>query len=132
MHQFFESQVELAPEAIALVHGNQQWTYQELNAKANQLANYLKKRGVAPEMRVGICAERSIEILVGILGILKAGGTYVPLDLAYPKERLAFILEDTQVSLLLTQRHLVEGFLQQGIPMGSLVQSFPTLCQGRP
>ncbi|MBD1807083.1 amino acid adenylation domain-containing protein [Microcoleus sp. FACHB-SPT15] len=129
MHQFFESQVELAPHAIALVQGNEQWTYQELNAKANRLANYLKKQSVAPEMRVGICAERSIEMVVGILGILKAGGTYVPLDLAYPKERIAFILEDTQVSLLLTQRPLVEGFLQQGVPVICLDKEWETIAQ---
>jgi non-ribosomal peptide synthetase component F len=96
MHQLFESQVNLTPDAIAVVFEERQLTYQQLNAKANQLANYLKEQGVAPEVLVGICAERSLEMVVAILGILKASGAYVPLDPAYPQERLAFILEETQ------------------------------------
>ncbi|OKH38899.1 non-ribosomal peptide synthetase [Calothrix sp. HK-06] len=108
IHQLFEEQVEKTPDAIAVVFENQQLTYQELNQRANQLANYLQSLGVESEVLVGICVERSLELIVGILGILKAGGAYVPLDITYPKERLAFMLSDSQVSILLTQQHLVE------------------------
>ena len=109
IHQLFEEQVEQTPDAIAVVFENQQLTYRELNAKANQLAHYLRKLGVGPETLVGIGVERSLEMSVGLLGILKAGGAYVPLDSAYPRERLAFILEDTQVPILLTQEKLLSG-----------------------
>lgn len=108
-HELLESQVKKTPNAIAIVFQEQQWTYQELNAKANQLANYLRKRGVAPEVPVGICAERSLDLIAGIFGIFKAGGAYVPLDPDYPKERLISILKETQVGLLLTQSHLLNA-----------------------
>ncbi|BAT56842.1 amino acid adenylation domain-containing protein (plasmid) [Nostoc sp. NIES-3756] len=108
IHQLFEAQVEKTPDAIAVVFENQQLTYRELNAKANQLAHYLQKLGVQPEVLVGICVERSLEMFIGILGILKAGGVYLPLDPAYPKERLAFLLEDANIPLLLTQKKLKE------------------------
>jgi len=107
LHQLFEAQVERTPDAIAVVFEKDQLTYQQLNRRANQLAHYLQALGVGPDVLVGICVERSLEMLVGILGILKAGGAYVPLDPAYPKEHLAFILEDTQAPVLLTQRRLV-------------------------
>ena len=106
IHQLFETQVKRTPNAIAIVFEKQQLTYQELNNRANQLANYLIKLGVEPEILVGICIERSIEMIVGILGILKAGGAYVPLDPTYPQERLAFMLEDSKIQILLTQQHL--------------------------
>ena len=109
VHQLFEQQVEQSPGAVALAYGDEQFTFRELNARANQLAHYLRKRGVGPEVLVGICMERSIEMIVGLLGILKAGGAYVPLDPAYPKERLAFILQDTAVPVLLTQQRLLEA-----------------------
>jgi amino acid adenylation domain-containing protein len=109
VHGLFEAQVKRTPDAIAMTFGNQQLTYRELNARANQLAHYLQKCGVGPDMLVGICVERSLEMVVGILGILKAGGAYVPLDPAYPKERLAFLLEDAQVSVLLTQAPVAIG-----------------------
>jgi amino acid adenylation domain-containing protein len=108
VHQLFEEQVERTPDAVAVKFRNQQLTYRELNQRANQLANYLQKLGVKPEVFVAICVERSIEMLVGLLGILKAGGAYVPLDPTYPKERLAFMLEDVQAPVLLTQQHLLE------------------------
>ncbi|MHC5748568.1 MAG: non-ribosomal peptide synthetase, partial [Nostoc sp.] len=108
IHQLFEAQVERTPDAVAVVFEDEQLTYQELNARANQLAHYLQKLGVKPEVLVGICVERSLEMAIGLLAILKAGGAYVPLDPSYPKERLAFMLEDTQVSVLLTQQRLVE------------------------
>ncbi|MCC3587269.1 non-ribosomal peptide synthetase [Microcoleus sp. PH2017_30_WIL_O_A] len=109
IHQLFEEQVERSPDAIALVFEDQQLTYKELNQRANQLAHYLGKLGVTAEIMVGICVERSLEMVVGLLGILKAGGAYVPLDPAYPPERLALMLEDAQVPVLLTQRRLVES-----------------------
>jgi len=107
IHQLFEVQVESTPNAVAVVFEDQQLTYSELNAKASQLAHYLKKHGVGPEVLVGICTERSLSMIIGLLGILKAGGAYVPLDPTYPQERLAFILKDTQVSVLLTQNKLL-------------------------
>ncbi|MBD2775781.1 non-ribosomal peptide synthetase [Iningainema tapete] len=107
IHQLFESFVERTPEAIAVVFGTDTITYRELNTKANQLAHYLRKQGVKPEVLVGICVERSLLMMIGLLGILKAGGAYVPLDPAYPQERLAFMLEDTQLPVLLTTAQLV-------------------------
>jgi amino acid adenylation domain-containing protein len=109
----FEEQVDKTPDAIAIVFENQQLTYQELNTRANQLAYHLQSLGVRPEVLVGICVERSLEMVIGILGILKAGGAYVPLDPRYPKERLAFIMEDTQTSIVVTQNSLVFYLLQQ-------------------
>lgn len=106
LHQLVEQQVEQTPNAIAVVFANQSLTYQELNHRANHLAHQLQTLGVGPETLVGIYVERSLEMIVGVLGILKAGGAYVPLDPAYPKERLAFMLEDTQAPVLVTQRSL--------------------------
>ncbi|MEH1955421.1 amino acid adenylation domain-containing protein [Nostoc sp.] len=108
IHELFEAQVEKTPDAVAVVFENQQLTYRELNAKANQLGHYLRSLGVKPEVLVGICIERSPLMVVAVLGILKAGGAYLPLDPAHPKERLAFILEDTQSPVLLTQQRLIE------------------------
>ena len=105
----FEEQVERTPENIAVVFEDKQLTYRELNNKSNQLANYLQTLGVKPEVLVGICVERSLKMVIGLLGILKAGGAYVPLDPTYPKSRLAFMLEDSQVPILLTQECLVEN-----------------------
>ncbi|MBD2601502.1 MULTISPECIES: hybrid non-ribosomal peptide synthetase/type I polyketide synthase [Microcystis] len=107
IHQLFEAQVERTPDAIAVVFENQHLTYTELNCRANQLAHYLQTLGVGPEVLVGILVERSLEMIVGLLGILKAGGAYVPLDPDYPIERLQFMLEDSQVSFLITQRSLL-------------------------
>ncbi len=125
IHQLFEEQVNNTPNAIAAVYQDEQLTYLELNRRSNQLADYLQKLGVAPEVKVGICIERSIEMIVGILGILKAGGAYVPLDPTYPPQRLKFMLEDSQVSILLTQQSLAPLFPfheRQGI--NSLSHSF--------
>ena len=110
IHQLFEEQVERTPEAVAVVWEEHQLTYRQLNARANQLAHYLRKRGVGPEVLVGICVERSLEMVIGLLGILKAGGAYVPLDPSYPEERLAFILGDTQAPVLVTEQELVRNF----------------------
>ncbi|WP_375492692.1 amino acid adenylation domain-containing protein [uncultured Nostoc sp.] len=109
IHQLFEEQVERTPDAVAVVFENQQLTYHQLNCRANQLAHYLQSLGVKPDVLVGICVERSLEMVVGLLGILKAGGAYVPLDPDYPQDRLSFMLEDAQVLLLLTQQHITES-----------------------
>jgi surfactin family lipopeptide synthetase A len=106
LHELIEAQVERTPDAVAVTFEDQQLSYRELNARANQLGHYLQKLGVGPEVLVGICVERSLEMLVGLLGILKAGGTYVPLDPNYPKDRLAFMVEDSGLKVLLTQEHL--------------------------
>lgn len=103
IHQMFEMQVNLTPDAIAVIFEKSQLTYEQLNQRANQLANYLRGLGVGKDVLVGVCLERSLEMIVGLLAILKAGGAYVPLDPAYPADRLAFILEDTQTPILLTQ-----------------------------
>jgi len=108
IHQLFEEQLNRTPDNIAVVFDDRQLTYAELNAPANQLAHYLQKLGVGAEVLVGICVERSLEMLIGILGILKAGGAYIPLDPSYPQERLAFMLEDAQNPILLTQQKLLE------------------------
>lgn len=108
MHQLFEEQVTRTPEATALVWQEQRLTYRELNERSNQVAHFLRELGVGPESLIGLCVERSVEMIVGLLGILKAGGAYVPLDPVYPAERLGFILEDAQAKIVITQAHLVE------------------------
>ena len=103
IHELFETQVEQTPEAVAVVFEGEALTYRELDERANQLAHYLRREyGVGPEVRVALCLERSLEMVVAILGVLKAGGAYVPLDPGYPVERLRFMLEDSGASLLLT------------------------------
>ncbi len=106
LHEFVEQQVARTPDAVAIVCQEACLTYEELNRRANQLAYHLQALGVGPEVLVGICMERSLELLVGLLAIVKAGGAYVPLDPSYPAERLAFMIEDSQVTVLLTQEHL--------------------------
>ncbi|MBE9211186.1 amino acid adenylation domain-containing protein [Plectonema cf. radiosum LEGE 06105] len=109
IHELFELQVEKTPFAIAVEFGSQKLTYAQLNIKANQLAHHLQTLGVKPEVLVGLCVERSLEMVVGLLGILKAGGAYVPLDPNYPPERLAYMLTDSGVSVLLTQQKLINA-----------------------
>ena len=106
INQWFEEQVTKNPDAIALIFEQQRLTYQELNQKANQLAHYLQAFGIEPNTLVGICVERSLQMVIGILGILKAGGAYVPLDPTNPPERLNYILKDSQVKVLVTQSNL--------------------------
>lgn len=110
VHQLVEAQVERSPSTVAVVCENQKLTFAELNRRSNQLAHYLQSFGVGPEVLVGICLERSIDMLVGLLGILKAGGAYVPLDPAFPRERLRFMLEDSQPAVLLTDEKLAGSF----------------------
>ena len=106
VHQLFEEQVERMPDAVAAVFADAQLTYRQLDQRANHLAHELRALGVGPDVRVGVCVKRSLEMMVGLWGILKAGGCYVPLDPYYPRERLAFMLEDAQVPVLLTQDKL--------------------------
>ena len=105
IHQWVELQVELTPDKVAVIFEDQQLTYRELNRRANKLAHSLQTLNVGPEVLVGICLERSLNLVIGLLGILKAGGAYVPLDPAYPQERLAFMLEDSQMPVLLTEQN---------------------------
>ncbi len=108
IHQLFEAQVAKTPDAIAAEFRGEQLTYRELNARANQLAHYLRREGVGPDVLVGISVERSLEMLVAIFGVLKAGSGYVPLDPNYPRDRIAFMIEDAALSLVLTQQHLTQ------------------------
>jgi amino acid adenylation domain-containing protein len=106
VHELFALQAARTPQNIAVTFEGNSLTYQELNARANRLAHYLIKLGIGAEVRVGICVDRSLETLVGLLGIIKAGGTYLPLDPNYPSERLGFMLEDSHAPVLLTQAKL--------------------------
>ena len=110
----FEAQVERTPEATAALFENQQLSYRELNARANQLARYLQGLGAGPDARVGIAIDRSLEMAVAVLGALKAGAAYVPLDPAYPSERLSFMLKDAQCAALLTNERLVASLPNVG------------------
>ena len=103
IHRSFETQAQRYPDTVALILEDHQITYRELNERSNQLAHYLRTAGVGPETRVAICMERSLEMIIGILGVLKAGGAYLPLDPTYPTERLAYILEESQPVALLIQ-----------------------------
>jgi amino acid adenylation domain-containing protein len=107
-HERFEAQAARTPEALAVAFGDARLTFAELNARANRLAHHLRARGVGPDVRVGLCLERSPELVVGLLGILKAGGAYVPLDPEYPHERLTFMLADSQVPVLVTREELAD------------------------
>jgi len=108
IHQLFEAQVAAAPDAVALIHGEQTLTYAALNMLANQLAHRLRESGVGPEVLVGVAMERGLDMVVALMAILKAGGAYVPLDPGYPQDRLVYMLEDSQSILLLSQSHLLE------------------------
>ncbi|MDT3495733.1 amino acid adenylation domain-containing protein [Bacillus toyonensis] len=108
LHELFERQAMIYPNAIAVTYEKEKVTYRQLNERANQLAHYLQKKGIGPDTLVGLCVERSLEMIVGILGILKAGGAYVPLDPTYPEQRLQYILEDASIQLFVTQESLKE------------------------
>ncbi len=128
IHQLFEQQAARTPDAIALVYDAEQLTYRELDERANQLAHYLRAHGVGPESLVGLCAERSIEMVVALLGILKAGGAYVPLDPEYPEERLAFMLAEAQVSVLLTQQRTAARLAGQTAHVVCLDTDWPRIA----
>jgi amino acid adenylation domain-containing protein len=114
IHELFAAEVEKTPDNIAVVFDGQKLTYQQLNYQANKVAHYLQSLGVGTEVLVGISVERSLEMIVGLLGILKAGAAYLPLDPTYPKERISFMLADSQVQVLLTQQKFVQGFAESG------------------
>ncbi|MBW4537639.1 MAG: amino acid adenylation domain-containing protein [Myxacorys chilensis ATA2-1-KO14] len=129
IHQLFEAQVERTPDAITLVYGNEQFTYRELNQRSNQLAHYLQTLGVTSEVLVGVCLERSPEMVIALLGILKAGGAYVPLDPAYPQERLAFMMNDAQITVLLTRSHLANTLPKHSAKCVCLDTDWDVICQ---
>jgi amino acid adenylation domain-containing protein len=129
IHELFEAQVERTPDAVAVAGQHGRLTYNQLNGRANQIAHYLRARGVGPEVLVGICLKRSVEMVVGSLAVLKAGGAYLPLDPAYPPDRLAYLLEDSGVSLLITQQHIVENLPGNNIEVVSLDCNGPDTSQ---
>ncbi len=129
IHQLFEARAERTPDNIAVVFEGQPLTYAELNSRANQLAHHLQRLEIGPEVLVALCVERSLEMVIGLLGILKAGGAYVPLDPVLPKERLGFMLEDTQAPVLVTQQHLAGGLPEHGAHVVYLDSTWETIAQ---
>jgi amino acid adenylation domain-containing protein len=129
IHELFAAQATRTPEAIALVFEGISLTYGELDRRSNQLAHALRKRGVGPEVLVGVCLTRSIELVVALYGVLKAGGAYVPLDPEYPKDRLAFMLADTQVPVLLTQAHLEASLPAHSAEVLRLDTEWPSIAK---
>ncbi|MFQ5633517.1 MAG: AMP-binding protein, partial [bacterium] len=135
LHEVFEALVERTPDAVALVFEDQQLTYRELNARANRLAHYLRKCGIGPESLVGIYVERSLDMFVALLGVLKSGGAYVPLDPMYPQERVAFALQETQAPVLLTQNALLADLPEHDARVICLDRDWPeiaTACAANP
>ena len=128
IHQLFETQVEKTPDAVAVVFEEFSLTYRQLNVQANQLAHHLISLGVGPETLVGLCVERSLDMLVGLLGILKAGGAYVPLDPTYPQKRIAYAFSDAQTSVLLTQKHLLARLPEHDGVVICLDRDWPTIA----
>ncbi|HEU4875852.1 MAG TPA: condensation domain-containing protein, partial [Pyrinomonadaceae bacterium] len=131
IHELFEAQVERTPHALALVYENQTFTYRELNARANRVAHHLARHGVGPEVRVALFAERSLEMVTGLLGILKAGGAYVPIDPAYPAKRISFMIEDANVAAVLTQEHLLNRIPAQHATVIALDSDWPMIAVER-
>ncbi|MBO1542134.1 non-ribosomal peptide synthetase, partial [Pseudomonas sp. OA65] len=120
IHGLFEAQVQRTPDAVAVIRGEQRLTYHELNERANRLAHYLRKQGVQPDSRVAICVERGIDMVVGLLAILKAGGGYVPLDPAYPLDRIAYMLKDSAPAAVLAQTATLELLAGASMPVVDL------------
>ncbi len=131
IHQLFEARVEKTPDAVAVVFEDRQLTYRELDRCANRLAHYLQSIGVAPETLVGIAVERSLEMVVGLYGILKAGGAYLPIDPTYPPERIACILEDARVPILLTQADLPDKLPLHEVHVVCLDKDWDNLIAGQ-
>ena len=115
LHTLFEKQVERTPGAIAVANEQRALTYRDLNVQANQVARHLQSLGVGPNILVGVFMERSLELFVATLAILKAGGAYVPLDPTYPQDRITYMLQDAQISIILTQTHLQHQLSPSGI-----------------
>ena len=132
LHGLIEQQAERQPEAVAVVFEDHELTYRELNKRATQLSHYLQGLGVGPEVLVGICVERSLEMAVGLLAILKAGGAYVPLDPSYPAERLRFMLADAGAPVLLTQQRLLSLLPAQDAAVVCLDSDWETIAQSTP
>ena len=135
IHRLFEAQADRTPDALAVWCAGNTLTYRGLNARANRLAGYLRKRGVGPDTPVGICMGRSLEMVVAILGVLKAGGAYVPLDPSHPRERLAFLLEDTGAPVLLTQENVsgaLPGHLPETVFLDSARDPLAQECEDNP
>ena len=129
LHQLLEEQVALTPDSIALFYNDELLTYTVLNQKANQLAHYLRRCGVGPDVLVGLYLERSPAMMIAILGILKAGGAYVPLDPSYPGERLAFLIQDTQMPVLLAQTQFLQNLPPQSTSIICLDAAWETIAQ---
>jgi amino acid adenylation domain-containing protein len=129
LHALFEAQVERTPDATAVVCEEERLSYRELNARANQLAHHLRKLGVGAEVLVGICMERSVEMMVALLGILKAGGAYVPLDPAYPEERLAFMIKDSGLQVLITHEPFRSTLTDQVEKLVRMDKDWPVISQ---
>ena len=129
IQELFEAQVERTPEAVAVVFEESQLTYRELNRRSNQVAHHLQALGVGRQSLVGICLERGVEMMIGLLGVLKAGGAYLPLDPANPRQRLAFMAEDSQASVLLTQQRLVEALPSQKVQVVRLDSDWEVIAQ---
>jgi amino acid adenylation domain-containing protein len=132
LHELFEAQVERAPDAEALVFGDERLTYAELNARANRLAHHLRALGVGPEARVALCLERGVEMVVAVLAVLKAGGAYVPMDPAYPAERLRYMLDDSAPVVLLTHTSLSGLFAAVDVPLLELDAPAPAWVDAPP
>ena len=132
LHELIEEQVQRTPGAEAVIFEDQQMTYQDLDQRANQLARHLKKLGVGPDTLVGICLDRSLEMVVGLLGILKAGGAYVPLDPEHPRERLAFMLQDSAISVLLTSARLASSLPPHQARVVRLDTDWPDIAKASP
>ena len=116
IHQLFEERAQETPQATALVYGDQQLTYRELDEKANQLGQYLQKLGVGSNTLVGICMDRSIDMIVSLLGTLKAGGAYVPLDPSYPSKRLNSMASEVEIKVLLTITNVPIAYRRTRLP----------------
>lgn len=129
VHQWIEAQVERTPDEIAVIFGDRELTYAQLDRRANQLAHYLRQLGVAEETRVAILMERSLEMVVSLLAVLKAGAAYVPLDPGYPRERLSFMLEDAQVLAILTQSRLLPVLPEHGAEVVCLDRQWEQIAQ---
>ena len=129
IHGRFEAQAALTPEAVAVNLADRRLTYRELNHRANQLAHYLRARNIGPDVFVGICSDRTVELVVGLLGILKAGGTYVPIDPQYPPERRAFMLQDSKSSIILTERAFAGDFADPATPIVLLDDDWPAIAR---
>jgi non-ribosomal peptide synthetase component F len=125
----FEERAQATPDATALMFDSETISYRELNRRANQMAYYLIAQGIGAEDRVGICLDRSPDLIVAVLGILKAGGAYVPLDPGYPSSRLTFMLEDAGVSLLLIETQLAASFSDQNIKTICIDQLAPAIAR---